>query len=49
MDSDVIQVQKEKVAILMPLHFHSSLLLGKESQPLYKPQAENMQRQITHR
>lgn len=42
-------MQKEKADILVPFHFHSLLLLVKDSRPLHEPQAENVQYKITHR
>lgn len=41
--------KKEKADILVPSHFHGLLLLIKDSQPLHKPQAENVPYQIIHR
>lgn len=48
-NSSVVQVQKEKGDILVPFHFHSLLLLADDSRPLHKPQAGNVQYQITLR
>lgn len=42
-------MQKEKGDVLVPFHFHSLLLLASASRPLHKPQAGNVQYQITGR